>query len=267
MYLPRFALLTIVAASVLAADPAEAPTPTVRGGLPGYDLTWQDEFATGTVDTTRWSFRTDPSIWSAQQRQNVAVADGNLLIHLRKEDVAGKAYTGGGVISKATFRGGFFEARLRIPAGAGWHTSFRLSMPNAPEGASGISALREVSLFENDSITGNRSMVLLSVMAGKKANAGGKTVTTEGLATDFHVFGAEFTDRLITFYRDGEVQQVVDLTHLSVKDAPVLSVTPGDYRLWFSCVAANLGGTTAVDDAKLPATLAIDYVRVFAAKL
>ena len=266
MHLPRLALLAVLTASVVAADPAAAPTPTVRGGLPGYELAWQDEFETGAIDTTRWSFRTDPSIWSAQQRQNVEVADGHLLVHLRKEDVAGKSYTGGGVISKTTFRSGFFEARLRIPAGAGWHTSFRLSHPSSPEGASGISALREVSLFENDSIAGDRSTVLLSVMAGKKANAGGKTITTPGLATDFHVFGAEVTEQLVTFYRDGEVQQRVDLSRLTVKDAGTLSVTPGDYRLWFSCVAANLGGTTAVDDAKLPATLAIDYVRVFSAK-
>ena len=255
--------LLLLASMVPAADAAPAPVPTVRNGLPGYVLSWQDEFDGAAVNTTRWSYRTDPSIWSAQQRQNVAVADGNLVIHLRKEAVAGKEYTGGGVITKATSSRGFYEARLRIPAGAGWHTSFRLSAPTTADASGATPSLREISVCENDAITGNRSSVVLGIMAGQRFNVGGKTVVTEGLATEFHTFGVEVTERLVIFYRDGEVQQSVDLEHLNLKDGRTVAVVPGDYRIWLSCVAANLGGTTAVDEVALPATLQVDYLRYF----
>ncbi len=264
MPLSRTALLLISSVALVAAD-AAAPQPTVRGGLPGYTLAWNDEFTSPAVDIKRWSFRTDPTIWSAQQRQNVAVADGNLVVNLRKESVAGKGYTGGGVLSKETFRFGFYEARVRIPAGAGWSTSIRLQAPVTAQNESTLPSLRSISLFENASINGGAFNVMLSVAeAGMPVTAGGKTVTTPGLADGFQVVGVEFTERMVTFYRDGEVQQSIDLTMAPVKSGSSVTAEPGQYRWWLSCVAANQGGTTAVDDAALPATMTVDYVRFFA---
>jgi beta-glucanase (GH16 family) len=43
---------------------------------------------------------------------------------LKKEDRGKLHYTAGGVISKKTFKYGYYEARFRVPPGAGWHTSF-----------------------------------------------------------------------------------------------------------------------------------------------
>jgi beta-glucanase (GH16 family) len=47
-----------------------------------------------------------------------------LRIALKKEDRGKLHYTAGGVISKKTFKYGYYEARFRVPPGAGWHTSF-----------------------------------------------------------------------------------------------------------------------------------------------
>lgn len=50
--------------------------------------------------------------------------NGNLEIVLRKESVAGKNYTAGGIISKRTFVYGYYEARFKTPPAEGWHTAF-----------------------------------------------------------------------------------------------------------------------------------------------
>src|SRR5581483_590648 len=42
----------------------------------------------------------------------------------------GMAHTGGGIISRRTFGYGYYEARLRIAAGSGWHSSFWMQRYN-----------------------------------------------------------------------------------------------------------------------------------------
>ncbi len=92
----------------------------------GYQLAFSDEFNGTALDTGKWDYRTDSKMLSTQVPGNVGVSDGLLHLHLRKESAGGKAHTGGGVISRQLFRYGYYEARFRVPAGAGWHTSFWL---------------------------------------------------------------------------------------------------------------------------------------------
>jgi len=55
------------------------------------------------------------------------VGDDPSLDHYKlkwSDEFDGKHYTGGGIISKQTFKYWYFEARFKVPAGAGWHNSF-----------------------------------------------------------------------------------------------------------------------------------------------
>ena len=99
---------------------------------PGYQLVFSDEFDGGSLNTNRWGFRLESKMLSTQQRENVSVKDGNLVIALRKESVRGKNYTGGGVISRPTFVYGYYEARFKTPPAEGWHTSFWAMKKNFP---------------------------------------------------------------------------------------------------------------------------------------
>ena len=75
---------------------------------PGYQMVFNDEFDETSLDTNRWGFRLADKMLSAQQRENVSVKDGNLVVALRKESVRGKDYTGGGVISRQNFVYGYY---------------------------------------------------------------------------------------------------------------------------------------------------------------
>ena len=106
-----FAALAALSAGVLCA---EQPA--------GYKLAWADEFGGATLDSSRWGYRTDSKHWSTQKPENVTVADGVLKLNVKKEKAGDKEYTGAGVISKKTFKYGYYESCFKIPAGAGWHT-------------------------------------------------------------------------------------------------------------------------------------------------
>ncbi len=94
--------------------------------MPGYALAWSEEFDGTTLDATKWVCRTDSKNLSTQKPDNVVVKDGLLRLILKKEEAGGKNYTGGGIISLPAFKHGYYEARIKMPAGDGWHNSFWL---------------------------------------------------------------------------------------------------------------------------------------------
>jgi beta-glucanase (GH16 family) len=233
----------------LTSDPNVQP----YAGTPvsGYRLAWSDEFSGTAVDTNKWSFRTGVRLWSNQQPQNNAESNGLYYILLKKETVGTSSYTAGGIITSKLFRYGYYETRMKVPPGRGWHTSFWLMKQNL---ATNDTAQVELDALENDSITltsygiNNHRWQPTPVL-----HFGSKTVTTPSLTAGFHVIGCEYTDTTVKYFFDGVLQQTVATTNF----------TPADVNIWLTSVAANLGGTTNVDDSQLPATAQYDYARFF----
>lgn len=223
--------------------------------LPGYDYVWGDEFDGDKLDETRWSYRTGERYLSTHRKENVAVKDGQLLLTGRKDGEGKTPYTCGGVISKRLFRYGYYEARFKVPAGAGWHTSF-WAMRNWAKAADGPNL--EIDICENESSRPNSYGVNTHQwIPGPHKGAGHKVVKTPSLAADFHVWGCEFTPDDIRFFFDGQVVQQLDAKQSQ----------HGDMQVWLTMIAApSLGGVKAVDDDRLPAVAAYDYVRVFVRK-
>ena len=83
---------------------------------------------------------------------------------------------------------------------------------------------------------------------------GSKSVVTPSLNADYHVFGCEFTPTVIRYFFEGNVVQTVNATQFP----------HNDLNIWLTSIAAPLGGTTSVDDTKLPAAALFDYARFFA---
>lgn len=234
-------------------DPASDPNTQPFAGTPvsGYILCWSDEFSGNAVDTNKWNFRTGVRYWSVQQPQNNIVSNGLYGCLLKKETVGASQYTAGGLISTALFRYGYYETRMKVPPGAGWHSSFWLMKQTLD---SNDVAQVELDALENDSVTptqygiNNHRWRPLPIY-----HFGGKTVTTPSLAADFHVIGCEYTDTTVKYFFDGALEQTVATTNF----------TPADVNIWLTSIAAPLGGTTHVDDAQLPAMALYDYARFF----
>lgn len=226
---------------------SQSVTPlSVDGKLKGYSLSWHDEFDGNSVNKSEWNFRTGERFWSTQRAENVSVADGKLKLSLRKERFQGSEYTAGGLISKRGFRHGYYEARIKMPRGMGWHTSFWM-MRNDD------SRKLELDACEQDSIAPSGYTTNVHTFVPVHNAFGAKRIATPDLSSDFHVWGCEFTPTTVSYYFDG---RLVDTRSLE-------KVEPDDLNIWLTAIAAPLGKTERVDDSALPALAEFDYVRFF----
>lgn len=250
--------------------------PPPKSSVPGsYELAWQDEFNGDSLDQSKWDFRTDTKDWSVQLPRNISLRDGNLWITVNKIDENGEdlnttasalsktfygyvpeggpgTYTGGGVISKETFGYGYFEARMRIMAGKGWHSSFLLMKHDGTGGTSTSVADLELDIIENDSIDPVSFSINTQRWKGEHATHSHKGVPSLPLF-DYHVFGCEYTPSVVRYFFDGDLVQTVDIS----------SLPQGEVNIWLSSIASSRGNTDSVDDSRLPGHIDIDYVRFY----
>jgi hypothetical protein len=241
----------------------------------GYELAWNDEFDGDSLDTSKWDFRADTKHWSTQLPRNIALRDGNLLITLNKiahdgtdlnttaavlsKTLFGEVpeggegqYVGGGVISKVAFGYGYYETRMRIMAGKGWHSSFWLMKHDGSGGTGTAGADSEFDVIENESIDPLSYGITTHKWKGGHDSYGQKRVSTLPLF-DYHVYGCEYAPSAIKYFFDGELMQTVDIS----------SLPQGKVNIWLSSIASSLGDTDSVDDSRLPGHVDFDYVRFY----
>jgi beta-glucanase (GH16 family) len=250
----RKLLLTFIVADLLAGASAAQTKSTATLPPPGYKLVWADEFNGATLDTNKWDYRMGTRYWSAHRPQNVSVSDGKLQLIGKKQAADGLKYTCGGIISKQTFKYGYYESRFKVPVGAGWHTSFWMMKNGNPINTVDAGIVQELDVCENDSV--NLRSYGVNVhrwMPKPHVGMGHKNVPTPDLSADFQVWGCEFTPETVKYYFEGKLVQTVD-----AKKFP-----HAVQSIWLTMIASPLGKTKAVDDTKLPAVAEYDYVRFY----
>ncbi len=237
---PLPVLFLVCAALVQGAPPAGAR----------WQLAFSDEFDGARLDTSKWNYRTGPRHWSTQREANVSVRGGMLRLALRREKSGGLDYTAGGVISKEAFQYGYYEARLKMPRGRGWHTSFWM-MQNGPK--AGIDdRYQEVDICEQDSSDAHAYSANWHSYA-PHVSFGHRRIATPDLAAEFHVFGAAFDSHEVRFYFDDKLVHTIGVSGV------------GHYpqHIWLTSIASFLGRTSSVEDAALPETALFDWVRYY----
>ena len=259
-------MLWLSSLSVLA-QPDEAVRRSGR-----YRLVWADEFDYhGLPDSTKWSFDTEGNAWqwgnneeqfyTRERLQNAEVKDGNLYIHARHENFEGRSYSSARLISqgKGDWQYGKVEVRAKLPAGRGlWPAIWML--PSGWNYASGPAA-GEIDIMEH---VGYAPDTILGVVHLKKQQQAGYTSladTVFGLGYDrFHLFELHWTPSKIRLRANGR-------TFLKVKKRTLDGNTwPFDqpyFLLLNLAVGGTWGGLMGIDDSAFPATLMVDYVRVY----
>jgi beta-glucanase (GH16 family) len=240
----KFALLLLLT----LASPAAA----VAGPPSGYKLAWSDNFNGTSLDQAKWTYRTDSKLLSTQTPANVSVRNGDLVIALRKQDAGGMHYTGGGIISRQVFHYGYFEARLKIVAGSGWHSSFWLMGYNGVD-TKGNKATLEMDIIENESQDLHSYTTTTHRWVPPHIARGHKTVSTPDLSKNFHVFGCEYAPNVVRYFFDGKLVQTVDLTGLP----------QGDVNIWLTSIAQAMGLAHDVGTRALPGRMIVDWVRYY----
>jgi len=236
----------------------------------GYSLVWHDEFDSGSeLNGNDWTHEVQNSGWVNNELQNYVnhktpdgnvvteIKNGHLRIHCLKEN--GKIYSGR-VYAKVTegWTYGYIEASIKLPSGKGTWPAFWMmpvnftSWPDDGE----IDIMEEVGYRPN--------YVSSSLHANSHVHTNNTQVTKEtycdGAEGAFHTYAIEWTSSKITTYVDGEELLSYANRGLGHDDWPYDSPF---YVIFNLAWGGSWGGAQGVDESALPATMEIDYIRVF----
>lgn len=253
-----------VSVSQAAAEKDLYPAPE------GYKLVWQDEFNSGTeLNGNDWTHEVKNAGWVNNELQNYVnhttpggnlvteVKGGKLLIHCLKEN--GKVYSGR-VYAKVNegWTYGYIEASIKLPKGKGTWPAFWMM----PVHFTSWPADGEIDIMEEVGYRPN--YVSSSLHANAHVHSNGTQVTHEmfcaGAEDDFHTYAIEWRHDNITTYVDGKLQLSYDNRGLGRDDWPY---DDPFYIIFNLAWGGSWGGQQGVDESALPATLEVDYVRVF----
>jgi uncharacterized protein YjdB len=251
----------VVASLIGAADTTvvtvvEPPVPMPLG-IPGdWELAFSDEFNGSELNTAHWTPHLewcpvpingqlqayDPTPGGA-----VSIRDGALLLTATATPRSGFPFTSGAISShnKLTAHYGVVEARLRVPAGAGLWPAFWL-MPGD------LGWPPEIDIAEFDGAHPSRVYLAAHWGTDEALRYYGKEFDGPDFTAEYHIYSIHWTPEAVVWYVDG-VQQA-EWKHEAVPSAPM-------YLILNLAVGGTFVGDP--DPAALPATLAVDYVRIW----
>ena len=251
-----------------------------------WTLVWRDEFngaAGARADSMAWSYDTADGCqmgicgWGNEEKQFYTSAPENSALNGRGAlaIVAHRAptglrcsygpcrYTSARLTTKGKLHAqpGRVEARIKLPAGQGLWPAFWMlgsAYPGTPWPQSG-----EIDVMENH---GSNPREISSAIhgpgySGKTPFARGYALPAGSFADDFHRFAVEWDDAHVRFFVD-------DTLHYAMARADVERSGKWVFtQPFFIVLNLAVGGTFDGDphsDAILPATMLVDYVRVYA---
>lgn len=206
-----FVASALGAPALLVASYLLAPTiaRAADSDRPGWRLTFQDEFEGSSLDSGKWGKRFK---WGQSPINNELQAyvddafqlQGGMLTIVgdkRTATYGGQSfnYASGLIASVFKQKYGYFEAKLKVPAGQGLWPAFWLL------GEDHNAGVNEIDIHE---ILGNdTTKVYMTVHWGTDYNAGHKSDGTDWVgpdfSADFHVFGLEWSADAIVWTIDG----------------------------------------------------------------
>ena len=227
-----------------------------------YQLVWSDEFSGTIVDTTNWNFETGAGGWGNNEKEfyqasNAKVLNGMLRITARKPTVRFPYYTSSRMTTKGKreFQYGKMEARIKLPVAQGLWPAFWMLGANID--AVNWPACGETDIMEHIN-TDNYIYGTIHWDNNGHAQYGGNTASSPSL---YHLYTVEWDSASIRWYIDG----------IQFWTANILNNINGTdefHKPFFLLLNLAIGGDwpgQIIDDSKLPATMFVDYVRVYRA--
>jgi beta-glucanase (GH16 family) len=269
--------LFFLTAVILIACTEKNDIPQVTPTLPITDQNWQfettpvweDDFNTGsTPDPSKWTFETGGNGWGNNELQyytngsNSVVTGGKLVITAKRESVSGREYTSSRMITKGKgdWLYGRFEVRAKLPKGRGtWPAIWMLPSDNlyGTWPASGEIDIMEHVGYDPEKVHCSVHTSAYNHTLGTQKTA---SLMVPGATDDFHTYRVDWTPYAVRGYIDG------------VKYFEFINENK-NYSFWpFNkkfhlimniAVGGNWGGAQGVDSTVFPATMEVDYVKVF----
>ena len=261
--------------------PLAAPV-AVGSDLPGWDLTWSDEFDVPNAkpDASKWrhdigggGFGNAELQYYTDRKENVSTnSSGKLEITSIEEGTPGQScwygtcqYTSGRILTKNKFtqKYGRFESRMKIPAGQGvWPAFWMQGDANGSQGTS-WPFRGELDIMENigkEPSTVHGSLHGPGYSGGSAVSKGYTLPGGEKFADSFHTFAVEWGPDVVRWYVDGNLYQTRTPADLPA-GAPWVFDHPF-YLLLNSAVGGQWPGSPN-SSTTFPQKLSVDYVRVY----
>ena len=229
----------------------------------GYSLVWNDEFE-GSELGSDWTFEVagpgfvNNELQSYVKGSDVAeVSNGTLKINLFKD---GSDIKSARIYAKRNqgWQYGYFEASIKLPEGKGTWPAFWMMPVNFTTwpGDGEIDIMESVGYDPN---------VVVSTIHCNKYNNGGTAIesarrTISNAYTEFHKYALEWTPERMVFFVDG-IKLLTYNNDGTGKDAWPFNAP--FYMILNLAWGGDWGGVQGVDESCLPATMEVDYVRVF----
>lgn len=237
----------------------------------GYQLVWSDEFNNdGLPDSTKWNYEAGGHGWGNHELEyytsndsaNAIVKKGKLNITARKEVKENRSYTSARLVTKnkAAFKYGKIEVRAKLPEGRGtWPAIWMLgtNVDKAGWPACGEIDIMEHVGYEKDTIRGTVHTEAYNHVKGTQK---GRGVFIKDPYHSFHDYAIEWTPEKIEFILDGQTYYQFANEHVTAKEWPF---DQPFYLILNLAIGGDWGGKMGVDDTIFPATMQVDYVRVF----
>jgi beta-glucanase (GH16 family) len=252
-------------------SPATAETITWDPPFEGYALVWSDEFDGERLPNgNNWKYETGANGWGNNELQNyipavrgndtcASVYGGVLKITAKK---SGNEVLSARMNTKQSWQYGYFEARIKLPAGKGTWPAFWMMPANSavwPD-CGEIDIMEEVGFRPNWVSAAIHCKAYNHILGTQKAAE--KYIATA--QSDFHTYGLEWTPDYIRGFVDREQYFEFTNDQQGNNDTWPFS-TPFHLKLNLAW-GGNWGGAQGVDENALPATCEIDYVRVYQKK-
>lgn len=239
-------------------------------------LIWSDEFdGKGLPDSTKWGYdqgngcpkncgwgNNELQYYTVNDTLNARQADGMLIIEARSTGNKEMPYTSARLVTKdkASWPGGYVEARIKLPKGKGVWPAFWMLPQEWKYGGwptSGEIDIMEFVGYTPDSIYGTLHCEDYNHINGTQVS---KAMYLPDLADEFHVYGMYWDKTVMYFYLDG-------IPYLKfINNRKGYTSWPFDqnfYAILNLAVGGNWGGKKGVDPNIWPQKMYVDYVRVY----
>ncbi len=225
-----------------------------------WQLVWSDEFTNGIGPD--WVFETGAGGWGNSEleyyrQENASVQNGALLLTAKHENFGGANYTSVRMKTqgKKSWTYGKIEARIAMPSFQGVWPAFWMLGDNIS--SVGWPGCGEIDIMEHVNTGGAiNGTVHWKDANGNQADFGNVTSTS---ITDYHTYSIEWTSSYIRWFVDGN-------KYNEINTANNAGSTEEFQKSFFILLNLAIGGNWpgfSIDNGAFPASMAVDYVRVY----
>lgn len=260
--------------------------------IQGMNLIWQDEFNGTSLDTSKWNYEQgyylndDPNTWGwgnaelqhyTDSAQNVFVQDGKLNIRALNDPKSFPQdpnrfaqYSSGKINTKNhfTLKYGRVDFRAKLPTGNGIWPALWMLPQDSPYGTWAASG--EIDVMEaRGRLPGSTSgAVHFGGTWPANQHISGEYHFPEGqnINNDYHVYSVVWEEDNIKWYVDGKFFFKVTNEQWYSLAAPNNPNAPFDqpfYLIMNLALGGNFDGGISPNPSDIPATMQVDYVRVY----